>query len=310
MPPEISTSHKDFHAETCRAAAIEICRRHQIAFTELRRAEHGANIIFFVDKRFIVKIFTEPRDNFQREKASLEFAHGKTNLQTPQILFAGEIESFPYLVVTQLSGVLMSEIWKDLADGEKLPAVEQLAIAARQLHSHQVPADFGYERDWHEYVCRQSIETFERQQRTGVNAEIMAALPEFIETNLKLLPQRIEPVLLHGDIHPKNVLMQRENGRWQATGLFDFGDSFPGFFEHEFVAPGVLMIQGKRALQRAFFLAYGYREIDLDSDFRARLMLLTILYECSSLRRYAERLRPEAVSYTLAELEQAIWAFC
>lgn len=299
----------DFYSDAWQAAATEICLRHKIAFADLRRAEQGENIIFFVDERFVIKIFVEPRNNFPREKASLEFAHGKTGLQTPEILFVGEIEGFPYLVITQLAGVLMREIWGNLEDREKLPAVEQLAVAARELHSHSVPADFGFQRDWGEFVRRQSIETLERQQRGGVNAEVLAALPEFIEANLKLLPQTIEPVLLHGDIHPGNVLMQKRNGRWEATGLFDFGDSFPGFYEHEFVAPGVLVIQGKRELQRAHFLAYGYREIDLDLNFRARLMLLTILYECSNLRRYAERLRPEAVNYTLKQLEQAIWAF-
>ncbi len=302
-------THADFRSNAWQAAGAEICLRHKIAFSELRRAEQGENIIFFVDERFVIKIFVEPRNNFSREKASLEFADGKTGLRTPEILFVGEIEGFPYLVITQLAGVLMREIWANLTDPEKLPAVEQLAVAARELHSYPVPADFGFKRDWHEFVRRQSIETLERQRRGGVNDEIMAALPEFIETNLKLLPQTIEPVLLHGDIHPGNVLMQERNGCWNATGLFDFGDSFPGFYEHEFVAPGVLVIQGKRELQRAHFLAYGYKETELDLDFCARLMLLTILYECSNLRRYAERLRPEAVNYTLEELEQAIWAF-
>ena len=301
---ETPTAEFDAHA-----AAVEICRRHKIPFSELRRAEQGANIIFFVDERFVVKIFTEPRDNFRREKASLEFAHGKTGLKTPEIICEGEIENFSYLVITQLEGIVMNRIWKDLTDEEKFPAVEQIACAARELHSHPVPADFCFQRDWHEFVKRHSIETLERQRRGGVNAEILAVLPEFIETNLKLIPQTIEPVLLHGDIHPGNILLRERNGRWEAAGLFDFGDSFPGYYEHEFAAPGVLMIQGKRELQRAFFLAYGYREIDLDLNFRARLMTLTILYECSDLRRYALRLRPEAVNYTLAELEQAIWAF-
>ncbi|HEX8195087.1 MAG TPA: phosphotransferase [Pyrinomonadaceae bacterium] len=302
-------THRDFHSDAWQSAAAKICLRHKIAFSELRRAGQGENIIFFVDERFVIKIFVEARNNFTREKASLEFAHGKTSLQTPRILFVGEIEGFPYLVITQLAGVLMREIWGDLEDSEKLPAVEKLAVAARELHSYSVPADFGFKRDWGEFVRRQSIETLERQRRGGVNAQVLAALPEFIEANLKLLPQTIEPVLLHGDIHLGNVLMQERNGRWEAKGLFDFGDSFPGFYEHEFVAPGVLVIQGKRELQRAHFLAYGYNETDLDLDFRARLMLLTILYECSNLRRYAERLRPEAVNYTLEELEQAIWAF-
>ncbi len=302
-------NREDFFSDAWKTAAVEICRRHKIGFAELRRAEQGENIIFFVDSRFVVKIFVEPRNNFLREKASLEFAFGKTGLKTPEILFVGEIEDFPYLIISQLTGVLMREIWKNLSDQEKLLPVEQLAIAARELHSHPVPTDFEFKRNWQEFVRRQSIEALERQQRGGANSEILAALPDFIETNFKLMPQTFEPVLLHGDIHPGNILMQKINGRWAVTGLFDFGDSFPGFHEYEFVAPGVLMIQGKSELQRAHFLAYGYRETELDSDFRARLMLLTILYECSNLRKYAERLRPEAVNYTLEELEKAIWAF-
>ncbi|HYP51039.1 MAG TPA: hypothetical protein VEQ34_08875, partial [Pyrinomonadaceae bacterium] len=169
----------DFYSDAWQAAATEICLRHKIAFSELRRAEQGENIIFFVDERFVIKIFVEPRNNFPREKASLEFAHGKTGLQTPEILFVGEIEGFPYLVITQLAGVLMREIWENLEDREKFPAVEQLAVAARELHSHSVPADFGFQRDWGEFVRGQSIETHERQQRGGVNAEVLAALPEF-----------------------------------------------------------------------------------------------------------------------------------
>lgn len=313
MPLEIPSVEfymlRDFHSMAWQPAAAQICLRHKIAFSELRRAEQGENIIFFVDRQFVVKIFVEPRNNFAREKASLEFALGKTSLQMPEILFVGEIEGFPYLVITQIAGVLMREIWNDLTDGEKLPAVEQLAVAARELHSFPVPNNFSFERDWHEFVRRQTIEALDRQRHGGVNPEILAALPEFIETNLKLLPATIEPVLLHGDVHPGNVLMEEKNGRWEAAGLFDFGDSFPGFYEYEFVAPGVLMIQGKRELQRAHFLAYGYQESDLDLNFRARLMMLTILYECSNLRRYAERLRPDAVNYTLGELEEAIWAF-
>jgi hypothetical protein len=39
------------------------------------------------------------------------------------------------------------------------------------------------------------------------------------------------------------------------------------------------------------------------------MMLLTILYEHSSLRRYAERLGPGSEKLTLDELERAIWSF-
>lgn len=69
------------------------------------------------------------------------------------------------------------------------------------------------------------------------------------------------------------------------------------------------MIQGQADIQREFFKAYGYTESELDESFRKRLMMLTMLYETSDLRRYALRLKPEAVDYSLEELEKKIWSF-
>ena len=69
------------------------------------------------------------------------------------------------------------------------------------------------------------------------------------------------------------------------------------------------MIQGQGNLQREFFRLYGYPDSAIDEKLRKRLMLLTMFYEYSDLRRYAIRLRPEAIEYSLLELEQAIWNF-
>jgi hypothetical protein len=69
------------------------------------------------------------------------------------------------------------------------------------------------------------------------------------------------------------------------------------------------MFQGQSAAQREMLRAYGYAETQLDENLRARLMLLTVLYECSDLRKYATRLAPAAVNISLAELERAIWTF-
>jgi hypothetical protein len=69
------------------------------------------------------------------------------------------------------------------------------------------------------------------------------------------------------------------------------------------------MIQGQAEIQREFFKSYGYAENQLDESFRKRMMMLTMLYETSDLRRYALRLKSEAVDFTLEQLEEAIWSF-
>ncbi|MBD0324990.1 MAG: aminoglycoside 3'-phosphotransferase/choline kinase family protein, partial [Pyrinomonadaceae bacterium] len=300
-----------FHDDVWQQAAASICTRHRLSYESLRRSPLGENIIFFVDERFVIKIFAPFRGQYEREAAALEFAHGKLCIETPEVVHTGEVEGWPYLVMTHLAGEPMKEIWPEIKEREGVEIVSRLGAGMRELHEHDAPlSQAALNRDWGKFIRRQASESVERQRACGANPQWLESLPSYIETRMKLLPVEHMPVLLHGDVHPGNVLLEERNGRWQVTGLFDFGDSFCGFSEYEFVAPGVLMVQGRVELQRAMLIAYGYKEAELDLNLRARLMLLTILYECSDLRKYALRLAPEAVHLNLEELEAAIWRFC
>jgi len=110
-------------------------------------------------------------------------------------------------------------------------------------------------------------------------------------------------------VHFGNLRVQNFGGERRISGLFDFADSRRGFHAYDFLAVGILMIQGQAEIQKEFFKSYGYAENELDESFRRRLMMLTMLYETSDLRRYALRLKSEAVNFTLEELERAIWSF-
>jgi len=298
---------KHFRSELWTNAARVICQKHNIPVRHLQRSEHGENIVFLVDERFVVKIYTPFRQGFRREKSALEFARNKIYLPITEILFEGEIEGFDYLVFNQHKGVLMTrERWLGLNKSEQIDVVSQLADGLKELHSHNAQA---INFDWQNFVERQALTVFERQKANGVNAKILERLPFYVEENLNLLPQNFAPVFLHGDIHFGNLRLIKTVGRWRISALFDFADSLRGFHEYEFVAIGVLMIQGQSDVQREFFRSYGYSESEIDGGLRRRLMLLTVLYEHSNLRKYALRLRAEAADYTLEELEKNIWSF-
>jgi hygromycin-B 7''-O-kinase len=296
-----------FYNEIWLPTAKTICERHLISYQLLQRAESGEHVVFLVDDCLIIKIYKPFRKGFRREKIGLEFASGKTSLPIPKILFEGEIETFNYLVLTRQKGVLMTrENWLKLDARNQIEIVSQLAAGLKELHLCNSDAiDF----DWQNFVRHQSVVTFERQKSSGANNKILERLPGYLEENLQLLPKDNLNVFLHGDIHFGNLRLIETDGNWRISGLFDFADSLCGFYEFDFVAIGVLMIQGQGKLQREFFRAYGYQESEIDETLRRRLMLLTILYDCSDLRRYALRLKPEAVDYTLDELERGIWAF-
>ena len=284
-----------------------ICRENRIECEKLNRAEHGENIVIFIDEEFILKIYTPKKNGYNRERSALELIGRKTHLSISQVIAHGVFEGFQYLITDRLPGRQMRrDEWLTLKRPAQTAVVTQLAYGLKEIHS--VEAD-DLRFDWGEFVEIQLETVMERQRKEGGNPEWLDSLPRYLDTYMPLLSDSPHPVFMHGDVHFGNLRVSDDRDRPMITGLFDFADSLKGFFEYEFVAIGVLMIQGQGDLQRDFFRAYGYAESDINTDLRRRLMLLTILYEYSSLRRYAERLGPGSEKLSLEELEKAIWNF-
>lgn len=304
--PAIEEFVLQFKSEIWRDVAESICRRHEIEFHILRRAEHGESVVFLIDDKLVIKFYVPTKNAMTREKTSLEVA--RTNLKIPEIVAYGEIADYQYLITTQIVGESITRaLWLKLNFNEQIQILSELAEGLKQLHrSDASKIDF----DWNRFIAHQARTSFERQKSCGVNDKILKELPEFLEESLPLLPPDLPQVFLHGDVHFGNLRMKKSNEKWKISGLFDFADSLKGFKEYDFLAVGVLMIQGQGDLQREFFRFFDYADSEINETMRRRLMLLTCFYEWSDLRRYAVRLRSEAVDYSLDELEKAIWNFC
>ena len=239
--------------------------------------------------------------------AGLEFAAGKTSIRIPQIVDEGEIEGYYYLILTQFHGELITrQQWLALQQREQIVLLAQLAGGLKELHSHD-SSDFDF--DWREFLQIQIESAVDKQKAEGGNPGWIESIPGYFEKYLGLIPDRTADSFQHGDVHFGNLRFAQKEGHQSICGLFDFADSIKGFHEYEFVAVGVLMIQGQGDLQREFFRAYGYKDGEIDETLRHRMMMLTMLYESSSLRRYAERLGVDPMKYSLDELERGIWSF-
>lgn len=307
---DAASFRRDFADDRWRDAASLICDRHRLTFERLRRSTQGENVIFFVDNHFVVKLYAPyARHEYEREHAALEFAREDFPLPVPAIVCAGELETCAYLVLTRLPGCASREAWASVKHADKRDIMRHLGVAMRTWHDRPAPHAQALDRGWHDFIAHQARTSVELQRSHDANPEWLTRLPAYIDERLGLLPETFSPALLHGDVHAGNLLLSETGERPRVTGLIDFGDSLCGFHEYDFVAPGVLMAQGDRELQRAMLLGYGYAASELDVTLRARLMLLTVLYEHSNLRKYALRLAPDAVRLTLDELERAIWRF-
>jgi hygromycin-B 7''-O-kinase len=285
----------------------QIFARSGVKVETVNRSTQGESIVLLGDERYVLKIFRPWKRGFERETSALQRLLGGLPVAIPEVVATGELDGYKYLISTALKGRLMTrEEWLKLDHTAQIDIISHLAELFQTLHG--LNAD-GIEFDWPAFVVANAAGAVERQRSEGGNPEWIESLPAYIDRNLPLVQTAPPHVQLHGDVHFGNLLVIEERGRLKISGLFDFADSLCGSHEYDFLAPGVLMFQGQGNLQREFFRRYGYSDSDINEEMRRRMMMLTILYEFSSLRRYAERLSPQAVNLSLNELERAIWCF-
>ena len=295
-----------FAAPSWANLAREICAEGQVPFSRLERAPSTDHVVFLIDDRLVLKIYRPWRNCFERERKALEFASRRLPFGTPDVVKVGKFEGLDYILSSQLPGVRLTRSeFLTLARRDQVRILTKLATGLKRIHDID-PSPLA--DDWRAFIDDRAETFTDRQIAHGVNPWVIDALPQFLEKHLPTVP--LTPtVFLHGDVHFGNLRFVNSGGELQISGLFDFADSRRGFHEYDLLAVGLLMIQGQRDLQREFFRAYGYAEKDLTDEMRDRLMMLTMLYETSDLRRYALRLTPDAVHLTLDELKNSIWDF-
>lgn len=304
--PEIADFETNFLSPEWSSIAESILEAQGYAPGDLRRAGGTDHIVFFVGDELVLKIYRPERNCFERERAALEFVSGKARFTIPEIVSVGEFEGLDYLIMTRIRGDEMNRLrFLSLDRKHQISIITELALGLTELHEHP-PIKFV--DDWSAFVEERATSFIDRQIAHGVNATIIDQLPVYIARSLPLVP-RTPTVFMHADVHFGNLRFDTRNGSPTVSGLFDFADSRIGWHEYDILAIGVLILQGERDLQREFFRAYGYLDADMNQEMRRRLMMLTMLYETSDLRRYATRLRPDAVDLDLYQLERAIWSF-
>ena len=101
-------------ADIYRPAVGEIARRHQLS-GEARRYTGGSLPVFALGDKHVVKLFPPPfRRNRDNERDSLAFLAGELAVATPELVAADDIDDWPYLVMSQLPGQRMDEVWPSL----------------------------------------------------------------------------------------------------------------------------------------------------------------------------------------------------
>jgi hygromycin-B 7''-O-kinase len=300
-------------SETCRflPAAREICRRHGLPDGGLERFSEGSTPVFAIGDGLVLKIFCPYyHTDYLAELAFLKTVHRSLPVPIPELAAHGDIDGWPYLVMSRLEGRILSDVWTDLSVDDRGSVVEQIGRALACLHAIPVTEGMAPLRvDWRAFLEERSRAAVEQQRRKGVGREWLEQIESFLSENAALLERSSPGVPLHTEPTDSAWLVRPNGDRWILCGLLDFADSMTGDPEYDFPAVGIFITKGDRALFGRFLAAYDHDRKNLDDSLITRLMMLTLLHRYCHLPWFISLSGFESPTPSLRSLA-AFWYGC
>jgi len=285
----------------------EICRRHGLPTELARRGPDGTHIVYMVGESLVIKLFVPlfPSDH-RAERIVMVHVAGKLGVETPTIVEDGEIEGWPYLVMSAVRGRPVGEVWGELGREDRLRIARQVGETMGRLRALPTDGLEGLAIDWAEFVRGQAATVAERHSDPAVPARIVERMADYLGES-PLFEPGFRLVLLHADVTEEHVCVARESGRWTMTGLVDFGDSLLGHPDYESVSPGLDLARGDGELLRTLLVANGTPEEELTVDLRHRLMAYTLVHQYVKLKDVLALIPASSGADGIDELAEILW---
>jgi hygromycin-B 7''-O-kinase len=295
-------------ASQCLPTALDIARSHGLACSSPHVFGTGTNLVVALDDRLILKVFPPLlRSQFVSERISLAQLRGRLSVPIPEIVFEGERDQWPYLVITRLSGILGTQAWPALPEDQKERVLGQIGATIAEVQRVPVGDLSVIEPHWGQFISRQIEGCRARHERLGLPQKFLDELDELLRDAATLIPMDAPPVILTGEYIPENFLLSAEGGNWRLSGLIDFGDVMTGWGEYDLLGPSAFMTAGMPRRVRSLFAGFGYSNAEFDSTLKRRLMALMLLHRASDPVRHICIEGWQQKAADLIELQELLW---
>ncbi len=314
--PDINTEEDDYVAvyrdvNTWLPAMRAICQRHGLDEMRLEFAPPGSHVVFKVKPELYIKLyFARWREDFVTEQLVLHKLSERSRLPipVPRIVFEGEIEGWPYIIVTAVEGIPLNQVWQAMPMSGKQRIASQCGELMSALHSTRTEGLEAIGVDWPAFVRSQIREAVDQLLQADLGDEWTRPVVEFLENLPPLFEPDFQPVLLNADVTDEHILVSRREGGWEMTGFIDFGDSMLGHPYYEFAAPGCCITRSSPDLQRTMLLAYGYSMDQLDEALSEKLMGYTLVHRFINIPELLDLFGPNKPK-NFDKLRSELWSF-
>jgi hygromycin-B 7''-O-kinase len=238
----------------------------------------------------------------EREAAFLATLDAKLPIPTPKLFALGALDGWQYVLMSRLRGEPLVTVIPRLSRADLRRLSTKLGEALRTLHALRDERLEPSRVEWRTFIQQQRSTTSALQGKRNLASRWLEQIPDFLADECALLESAEAQSPLHTEVMREHLLVERVNGEYELSGLFDFEPSMVGAPEYEFASVGVFFSCGDPELLRAVLVAYGYADRDLNHALERRLFAYALLHRYSNLAWYLERIPPKEKLTRLDEL--------
>ncbi|MED1201768.1 aminoglycoside phosphotransferase family protein [Heyndrickxia acidicola] len=275
---------------------------------KIRKFSYGAAVVYSLNEEYVLKLYPAFfSDQFAREIETMENLPYDFVVQTPRIISKGNLEGWNYLIMTQLEGDLLIDIWNDISDEEKRLLSIDLGKTILAFHNLSFQNIHYIDIGWEAFIRKQLEQMVEYHQKAGLDEKLLMQLKEYVDSSI--IQFNPKEVLLTGEYTPFNLFMNQVEGNWRLTGVIDFADCFLGDPHYDLLGPILFMFKGNKEWISHFLDAYGIKEGSRTAMFQKKLIVYTLLHRFSDLNAFMADIASSVEKQSLHRLAQTFFPF-
>ena len=113
---------------------------------------------------------------------------GRLSIPIPEILFEGERDGWPYLIITRLHGVVGSEVWPALPEDQKERVLAQIGVTIAEVQRAPLGELSHIEPRWQRFMSRQIEGCRARHTRLGLPPKFLDGFDDILRDAATLIP--------------------------------------------------------------------------------------------------------------------------
>lgn len=267
----------------------EICKGHNITFSDIRAGFPGTNAVFILDNEYVVKIYAPGcHEDYTHELEIHSVLQKNDDIPVPKILLNGVFEDralWPYIIMEYRNGYPIREVRKKISRENLLEIYSSLGKIVRKIHDTSFSSFSNAKnlpKDWKRFINNRIEECIIENIEKGIlTSEVIDEIKPFIEGN-NILSLKDDMVLLNGDLTEDHLLLEEYSGNWEISALIDLADGRIGVKEYDWIPLWFGLLDMDIEGLEVFMHSYD-RKIVIDEKFRSKAMTYTLLHQYGTL---------------------------